>query len=441
MGRFRVGQVIESGRHLRRNQRIVVPRSSASPVPDARWNALALGADFSLFVIGLSFASQSTILPAFAETLGASNLVIGAIPALMTLGWFLPSLLAAGYTEALPRRLPFVLRWSAWERVPFVALALVAFFVAGPAPTLACALLLGLLLLTTTIGGVLMPAWMDIVGRAIPSHLRGRFFGITSLIGSAGGLLGSGLTAWILAAVAPPASYGWCFSVATVCMALSYAALVMTREPPVPAPAPAVPLGTYLRRIPALLRRDRNFSRFLVARAFAAGGTMAPGFYTVYALRALGAESWQVGVFTSVLFSGQMLGNLALGWMADRWGHRVVIMVGAAALALASATALGAPSLEVYILVFALTGIHQAATSVSNLSVLLEFAPTVEERPTYIGLGTTAVGPVVFAAPLLGGAIADAAGFAPVFGLGVLLGGVGLALLGWQVRDPRHAGV
>ncbi len=46
----------------------------------------ALGADYALFMVGLSFASQATILPAFAAHLGASNLIIGAIPALMTLG-------------------------------------------------------------------------------------------------------------------------------------------------------------------------------------------------------------------------------------------------------------------------------------------------------------------------------------------------------------------
>ena len=52
-------------------------------------------------MVGLSFASQSTILPAFAAHLGASNMIIGAIPALMTLGWFLPSLPAAHHTRGL----------------------------------------------------------------------------------------------------------------------------------------------------------------------------------------------------------------------------------------------------------------------------------------------------------------------------------------------------
>src|SRR5215475_9519158 len=90
---------------------------------DLRHNVAALGIDFALYLVGLAFASQATILPAFAEHLGAPNLVIGAIPAVATLGWLLPPLFAAGHTESLGRKLPFVLRYTVWERAPYLALA------------------------------------------------------------------------------------------------------------------------------------------------------------------------------------------------------------------------------------------------------------------------------------------------------------------------------
>ena len=68
---------------------------------------------------------------------------IGAIPAVMTVGWFLPPLFTAAHAERLPRKLPFIMRWTGWERVPFLILALVAFFLADRAPALSMALLLG----------------------------------------------------------------------------------------------------------------------------------------------------------------------------------------------------------------------------------------------------------------------------------------------------------
>ena len=103
----------------------------------------------------------------------------------------------------------------------------------------------------------------------------------------------------------------------------------------------------------------------------------------------------------------------------------------------ANALALGAPSLGVFGAVFVLTGVQGAAISISNLSVLLEFAPVPEERPTYVGLGTTLMAPVALGAPLAAGLLADAFGFATVFALAAAAGTVALALLVSLVRDPR----
>lgn len=403
-----------------------------------RRNAAALGIDLGLFLIGLSFASQSTILPAFVAHLGASNLIIGAVPALMTLGWNLPSLFAAGYTESLARKLPFVLRYTLWERLPFLVLAAVAFFVARPAPDLALVLTLTMLLTITSAGGLLMPAWMDIVGRAVPVGLRGRFFAVSSLLGGGGALLGSVLTAWILARLPAPRGYGVCFLLAALFMALSYAALAQVREPRALAVETPPRLGAYLRRVGRVLRTDHNLVWYLLSRALGFVGTMASGFYTVYALRLFGAPDWAVGVFTTALVAGQIGGNLILGSLADRSGHLVPLNIGMGALLLANVVAMSAPTLQVFALVFVLQGIQLAAVNVSGLNVLLEFAPDPTARPTYVGLGTTLMTPVAFGAPLLAGLMADVLGFRAVFvtaGVGAL---ASATLLLGRVREPRH---
>jgi MFS family permease len=420
------------------------PAPQALPDPEAfarrhvRHNVLVLGADFGLFFVGLSFASQTTILPAFAEHLGAPNLLIGAIPAVMTAGWHLPSLFTAGHTETLRRKLPFVLRYTLWERVPFLVLAVDAFFLARPAPGLALAVLLVMLLVLSGAGGVLMPAWMDIVGRAVPRSMRGRFFAVANVVANVGGLLGSLGTGYFLAAFGAPASYGLCFLAATLFVMLSYLALALTREPPAAGAAPAVPLWTYLGRVPDLLRRDRNLSWFLLARAFGVIGTMASGFYTVYALRAYAAPPWQVAVFTAAFLAGDTAGSLALGWLADRAGHRLVLIAGVLAAAAANLVALSAPTLEVFTAVFALHGVQVAVIMVSGLNVLLEFAPAVGEQPTYVGLGTTLVAPIASGAPLLAALIVDGLGFRSLFAAAA--GGclVSLGLFLGLVRDPRQ---
>src|SRR5262245_52286971 len=90
-----------------------------------RWNYFSLSCDWVLFVFALSLVSSSTVMPAFAQRLGASNLVIGAIPAAFTLGFFLPGIFSAGYIEQLPRKLTFLLRFTLFERVPLLVVAVV----------------------------------------------------------------------------------------------------------------------------------------------------------------------------------------------------------------------------------------------------------------------------------------------------------------------------
>src|SRR2546427_2401696 len=149
-----------------------------------------------------------------------------------------------------------------------------------------------MLLVVTGVGGVLMPAWMDIVGRAIPVTLRGRFFALSNLAAAGAGFAGSFLTAHVLATIRAPASFAVCFLGASACMALSYVALALVREPGATTTSAPVALVTYLRRVPPLLGRDANLRWFLVARAFAVLGSMGGGFYTVYALR---SEERRVG--------------------------------------------------------------------------------------------------------------------------------------------------
>jgi MFS family permease len=404
--------------------------------PDLRHNFVALGLDYGFFLVGMSFASSATILPAFAAHLEASNVAIGAIPAVQTLGWLLPSLFTAHHVEQLDRKMPFVLRYTIWERVPMAALAAVAFWLAGPAPHLALAAFFALLLVMAGTGGALMPGWLDVVGRAIPTTLRGRFFASANVAANLAGLAGSAVTAWLLAAFPAPDSYGYCFLTAAAFLGISYVFLARVREPAGATPAEPRALGTYLARMPALLRRDRDLAWFLVARGLGTLGTMATGFYTVYALRTWQAPEWLVGALTSAFLVGQVLGNASLGWLADRVGHRLVLVLGLGALAAGNAAALAAGSAGAIAAVLGLAGVHQAALHISSRTILLELAPEAE-RPTYIGLTNTGLAPLTFAGPLGAGLVADRLGFAPVFLGAALFAMAGLLVLATRVREPR----
>jgi MFS family permease len=157
----------------------------------------------------------------------------------------------------------------------------------------------------------------------------------------------------------------------------------------------------------------------------------------VYALRALHAPARDVGTFTALLLAGQMVGQLALGSIADRAGHRLVLVVAACAALVMNLIALTAGALGAFSLVFLLNGLFNAAIQVSAVNVLFEFAPSPQQNPTYVGIERTFLAPFGFALPLVGGILIDAVGYAFVFALSAVSSVLSAAVLLLVVRDPR----
>jgi MFS family permease len=407
-----------------------------SPAPNLRRNYFCLAFDLVVFWLMLSLVSPSTVLPAFAERLGASNLVIGMIPAISTVGFMLPGIFVAHLTERLPRKLPFYMRLTLGERLPNAVIALVTLAFAASAPGLALVLFLFLMTGQSVMSGVIVPAWSDMLAKLIPVAQRGRLFAYSNAIGAVLGLIGSALVGLFLGAFPFPLNFSLCFASASAVAMLSYLVLWRIREQPEAPRASAGGFGESLRRIPGILRADREFAWYLVGRVAGSGGALATGFYTAHALRVFQAPVWQVAGFTSALLAGQMVANFAFGQLGDRRGYKSVYALAIGMMIAANAVALAAPSVAWFYGVFALSGAAQGGTMVASWAMSLEFAPA-GQRPTYVAIASAAMAPMVLGAPLLGGFVADRAGYPPVYALAITFSLLALVVIVFQTRDPR----
>ena len=96
-----------------------------------KYNLFVNLVDGGMFGLGWGFGSMGTMLPLFVSRLTNSALIIGLIPALHGVAWQLPQLFLANKIARLRRYRPLVMLLTLHERVPFIGLALVAFFVAA----------------------------------------------------------------------------------------------------------------------------------------------------------------------------------------------------------------------------------------------------------------------------------------------------------------------
>ncbi len=392
------------------------------------------------WLFGASFVSVNAMLPVFAAHLTSSPLVIGLIPALTDAGWFLPQLFFAPYVERLPRKLPLVGVLGFLERVPYLVLPVAALWLArGHLPGSLPVTLFILLILWKSVGsGLVAGPWQEMMAKVIPVSHRGRFFGIGHAIGQLLGVAGSAVAAILLTRLPYPQNFAVSFAVGAVGIWGSYIFVMLTREPALaPPPQPPHSNRAYAGRLLQILKRDVNFTVYLLSRWLSYFGGMAFGFIAVYAVQHFQLPDSAAAVFTGILYASGVIGYAVWGPIGDRVGHKRVMEIAGYLWLAALIVAMVSPGAWGFYVVFALMGFSSAGGVLSDLNIAMEFGPEAE-RPTYIGLARTFTGPALLVAPLIGGWIAQTWSYPALFvtSAGFVIGG--LALLTLRVREPRH---
>lgn len=413
-----------------------------------RWNFTVFGADIAFFSLGLSISSVYTVIPLFVHHLTNNNEAVALIPAVRAVGLYVPTLLVAPMVERQRHALPFILRATVLERVPYLLLALGALWLAGGNPGFLLALLLLMMFLATFGSGLTYPAWLDMIARAIPGDWLGRFFGFWTGLGGLFGIGGAAVAAALLGRFAFPLNFALCFSLTFGMFIISFVLLSLGREPPrtvrhkpvrgdTPEESAYQSVRTELHTIWAVLRGDRGLIRLIGGNALVGIATMASALFAVAAIKRGGLSDSAVGIENTVLFIAMTGGYFLWGAIGDRFGHRSILVWGSLCAALSAGVALWAHGFWAYALVFLLLGFNLAATGLASFTLIAEFGPEAR-RPTYIALASVAYAPFAIGAPILGGFLADAWGYVPVFIISALAALAAMLTFQLLVPEPRH---
>ncbi|HLO18158.1 MAG TPA: MFS transporter, partial [Anaerolineales bacterium] len=233
-----------------------------------------------------------------------------------------------------------------------------------------------------------------------------------------------------------PRNFMACFLIACLFFTLSWIALALTREPADYEKVIEENPAPFWQGAGRILKRDKNFNWFLTARIISQFGTMGFAFYIVYALRRFQMDTVTAGYLTATLTIAQTIANAGMGWLGDRVGHRLMLIIGAASATLSSLLAWFAPSLAWFFPIFVLSGFANVAIWTNGMTMTVDFSGE-NERPFYIGLAQTLTAPATIIAPLIGGRIADTQGFMSMFAWSTMLSIVMLSILIFLVKEPR----
>lgn len=410
-------------------------------------NLWANAADGIFYAMGLALAHPNTVLPGFVNDtvelvprlIPYKNTLVGLLGFVISICFMMPQQIwAAHMTDRRAYLKPLLVFVALLERLPWLVMGVMTALVAPANPELALYLFLAVIFAYQFILGLVSPVWQEAVAKMTPVNKRGLLFGVREAIGGGLGVATLVAARLVVSDMKYPANYVWLFSGMFVLTFISWTTLFFLREMPYPYERKARPLSDFLGDIYDVVRNDRSFLKYFIARGFfGLAGVASSSFFVIRAGKVLNESA--VFAITVNMTYVVMLGRISsifFGPLGDRYGHRLLLAVGNLLTAAGIAAALFATSEPVFYAAYALSTFGMMSFWCGHSNYILELAP-LEKRPAYISLDNMSGLPFVLA-PLAGGWVADlAGGYGITFGAGIVFCLVGTLLFFFYAVDPR----
>jgi len=402
------------------------------------WNFSIIFGVHSIWGFGAAFISPVALLPVFLQELGASNVVIGLIPALQMFCMTAPQIFAAQLTGPLPvkKNVFTFVHYPSALALGVLALATWQWGKSEPSLvvfiTLVCLSVHGLGL------SFAIPMWMNLVAKLLPPESLGRHFGLIFFGGGITGGIGAFLAKWLNETSEFPDGFAIGFIIACVFTGVGVTSFFFLKEPPHPEPAPKKSLIQFLKALKNDLAGKTDYIYYLSSLICSALAGMAIPFYAVSAREEFGLGVEVGATFTLLLILSQVVGAPVAGVVGDRIGFRSLAFIPPLLSIVAALLALFGGHAWCFYLIFIVGGLAASADSVATINLPIEFCPNTD-KTSFLAVRGTVISPVQALAPILGGVMADhfEGRFSIPFTGAVIFQAAALVILLFFVGEPR----
>jgi hypothetical protein len=387
-------------------------------------------------------AAAATFNAAYAIRLGATNThvsLLSSIPALMAV---LVSIPAGQFLQKRPKRKPWLLWSLGLYRFGYLAVILIPWL---PLEGAVSGLMMVLILVTISIPAHFFNVgWIPMLSEVIPENMRASVFSARNifynLVLSVSGLF---FGFW-LDRIIFPINYQTLYFFGFACSMASLYYITKIEIPDSPyAPAEGPPPRSFNARwnlFKKALDSQPGFMRITINTwLHGVGVWMAVPLYVLYFVRDLKASEGWLGVNGTVASLATIAGYFLWRSVIQRQGELLILRLTIVCVGLYPFVVGLLPSLPLILIATALNGLLAPGVNLSHFNTLLKVTPE-KERPGYTALYMTAANIGAFICPLLGIALANAAGFSQALVIcGVLSIFGSMSFWFWPVSQPAQA--
>jgi MFS family permease len=402
-----------------------------------RGNFIVILLDSSFFTFATTILAVDTILPYFVSNLNSASIWIGVVSGLSFLGAYMPQIIGAYMVSGTATRKWAIFWIAVAERVGILMIALVAQSMHVLSKNLTLALFLVSYAVYAVTTGLIGPAYNDYISKNIIKN-RGLFYGSMIGLGGVIGFAASLIVKHFLDTLSFPFNMQRLFWLGFIASFISPFLIAAYKETPYPESRSRKPIIDYLKDLPAQIKGEPNFIKYLVVRCFVAFSFTANAFYSIYAIHQYGLSVGTLAIFTMIILISQTTLGFLWGWLGDKFGYKNILAIALVLVALEAFLAITIHQPFAFYIICFCEGGAISAMSQYDPNMIYELAPPASTS-NYVGVTNTLLGFVYALAPLFGGFLADAFSYTTLFVSALAISLANLVLTIVVVQDPRKA--
>lgn len=389
----------------------------------------------------MTFLSVNAVITYFLSTLGASTFEIGLANALVSIGAFISQPVYAKKVMNLSFKLKTFVKILVTQRIFFLLFVCSIPVFSESHPRFMVMLFLICWAIFSWFIGSYGPFYMSVFAKMIAEQQRGRLRGFSGGVGNLLALVSAFLTGYFLKDIPFPYNYTLIFAIGGILLLLDALVFAFMKEEPDQVTPIRINYFQYFMAIPGMFRENKNFMKMVIGFTFMMVSQVTLAYYALYAVRVFDAGASEIAIFAAITGLVNIAGYIVFGIMADKYGHRLIVVISSAFGAMAGFLVVGVPSMWAVYVAFALTNLSMSGYNLSSGVLIIENVQR-DKLPMCISINAM-ITLVVSSVVTLGGSfLVDHISFASVFVIAGVAGLIGcVALYGYNSSASRELGI
>ena len=385
----------------------------------------------------VSMLDLNTVFPALVTTLTESKIIFAAFYSIMLGVPMIFNVIFGHYLRNKPQKKKYLLLGIYLRSAAFLGMAYFTYYFSKDNPSLTIISFFFFVSLFSISAGFAGLSYTDIIAKTLSREKRLKLYTLKQFFGGSAAFIGGLLIAQIFSmGIDYPVNYAVSLLIGSGGLIIASLGFILLPEPLSKVTENKESLGSFIKRIPSILRKDTTFKSFIIVENLSGFSIMILPFYMVFAKEVFNINDSYIGKYLIVLTVGTIFSNVVWGLLSAKFDAKSImrfcIILGGLNPLLA--IYLGTTSPEYFAIIFFIIGFMISGRRIGFDPYLLDIIPK-GERVEYLGIrGSLNILKVIL--PLVGAVIINYFGFNVTFVLVTIMMGVAAYLLS-KISDKQ----